>query len=88
MVKKKLNPEIEILGIVPNMLDYRLKITEESLELLRQEFKDKLFKNGVKVCSRLRECPSFGKTIFDYAKSSQAAIDFLNLAKELKRRIK
>ncbi len=88
LVKKKLNPEIEILGIVPNMLDYRLKITEESLELLRQEFKDKLFKNGIKVCSRLRECPSFGKTIFDYAKNSQGAIDFLNLAKELKRRIK
>jgi len=87
-VKKKLNPELEILGIVPNMLDFRLKITEESLELLKETFKDKLFKNGIKICSRLRESPSFGKTIFDYAKTSQAAIDFLNLAKELKRRIK
>jgi chromosome partitioning protein len=88
MVKKKLNPEIEILGIIPNMLDYRLKITEESIELLKKEFKDKVFKNGIKFCSRLRECPSFGKTIFDYAKNSQGAIDFLNLARELKRRIK
>ncbi|MCM8818041.1 MAG: AAA family ATPase [Candidatus Omnitrophica bacterium] len=87
-VKKNLNPEIEILGIVPNMLDYRLKITEESLQLLRENFKDKLFKNGIKICSRLRESPSFGKAIFDYAKNSQAAIDFLNLGKELKRRVR
>ncbi|MCM8785586.1 MAG: AAA family ATPase [Candidatus Omnitrophica bacterium] len=88
MVKKKLNPELEILGIVPNMLDYRLKITEESLDLLRDKFKDKVFKNMIKVCSRLRESPSYGKTIFDYAKNSQGAIDFINLAKEIKRRLK
>lgn len=88
IVRKKLNPDIKILGIIPNMLDYRLKITEESLELLAQQFKDKLFKNGIRVCSRLRESPSFGKAIFDYAKNSQAAFDFLNLAKEVKRRLK
>jgi len=88
MINKKLNPDLEILGIVPNMLDYRLKITEESLDLLREKFKDKLFKNGIKVCSRLRESPSYGKAIFDYAKNSQGAIDFLNLAKEIKRRLK
>ncbi|MCM8767241.1 MAG: AAA family ATPase [Candidatus Omnitrophica bacterium] len=88
MIKKKLNPELEILGIIPNMLDYRLKITEESLSLLREKFKDKVFKNVIKVCSRLRESPSYGKTIFDYAKNSQGAIDFINLAKEIKRRLK
>ncbi|MCM8833531.1 MAG: AAA family ATPase [Candidatus Omnitrophica bacterium] len=88
MIKKKLNPELEILGIIPNMLDYRLKITEESLSLLREKFKDKVFKNVIKVCSRLRESPSYGKTIFDYAKNSQGAIDFINLAKEMKRRLK
>ncbi|MCM8772560.1 MAG: AAA family ATPase [candidate division WOR-3 bacterium] len=87
-VKKKLNPGLEILGIIPNMLDYRLKITEESLELLKENFNEKVFKNGIKICSRLRESPSFGKAIFDYARNSQAAVDFLNLAKEFKRRLK
>lgn len=87
IVKKKLNPELEILGIIPNMLDYRLKITEESLQLLKEKFGSKVF-NGIRVCSRLRECPSFGKTIFDYAKNSNGAIDFLNLAREIKRRLK
>ena len=87
-VKKRLNPTLDILGILPNMIDYRLKITEESLSLLKKEFGKKLFKNGIRVCSRLRESPSFGKAIFDYAKYSTAVEDFLNLAKELKRRVK
>ncbi|MFN4227715.1 MAG: ParA family protein [Candidatus Ratteibacteria bacterium] len=88
MIKKKLNPELEILGIIPNMIDYRLKITEESLSLLKESFKDKVFKSVIRVCSRLREAPSYGKTIFDYAKNSQGTVDFINLAKEIKRRLK
>lgn len=88
MIKKKLNPELEILGIIPNMIDYRLKITEESLSLLKESFKDKVFKSVIRVCSRLREAPSYGKTIFDYAKNSQSTVDFINLAKEIKRRLK
>ncbi len=87
-IKKKLNPGLEILGILPNMIDRRLRITEESLSLLKHEFGDSVFKNGVSTCSRLRESPSFGKAIFDYAASSSASEDFLSIAKEIKRRIK
>jgi chromosome partitioning protein len=86
-VKKKLNPSLEILGILPNMIDRRLRITEESLSLLKKEFGSLIFKNGINVCSRLRESPSFGKAIFDYAVSSTASEDFLALAKEIKRRV-
>ncbi len=87
-IKKKLNPSLEILGILPNMIDRRLRITEESLALMRNEFGGRVFKNGINVCSRLRESPSFGKTIFDYAGSASASEDFLALAREIKRRIK
>ncbi len=87
-VRKRLNPGLAILGILPNMIDRRLRITEESLALLKKEFGALLFKNGVNVCSRLRESPSFGKSIFDYAGSSTASEDFLSLAKEIKKRIK
>ncbi len=87
-IKKKLNPPLEILGILPNMIDRRLRITDESLALLRKEFGGMVFKNGINVCSRLRESPSFGKAIFDYAGSSSAAGDFMALAKEIKRRVK
>ncbi len=87
-IRKKLNPGLEILGILPNMIDRRLRITEESLSLLKKEFGSLLFKNGVSTCSRLRESPSFGKAIFDYAGGSTASEDFLAVAKEVKRRMK
>jgi cellulose biosynthesis protein BcsQ len=70
------------------MIDRRLRITEESLALMKNEFGGLVFKNGINVCSRLRESPSFGKTIFDYAASSSAAEDFLAAGREIKRRIK
>ncbi len=87
-IKKKLNPSLEILGILPNMIDRRLRITEESLTLMKNEFGSMVFKNGINVCSRLRESPSFGKAIFDYAGSSSASEDFLALAREIKKRTK
>lgn len=87
-VKSKLNPSLEILGILPNMIDRRLRITEESISLLRKEFGDIIFKQGVSICSRLREAPSFGKSIFDYARSSSASDEFLKISREIKRRIK
>jgi len=85
-IKKKLNPSLEILGILPNMIDKRLRITEESLFLIKKEFGGLVFKNGINVCSRLRESPSFGKAIFDYAANSSASGDFLAVAREIKRR--
>ncbi|MCK9265500.1 AAA family ATPase [bacterium] len=87
-IKKNLNPQLQILGILPNMIDRRLRITEESLSLLRHNFGNLVFKNGVSVCSRLRESPSFGKAIFDYASSSSASEDFFLIANEFKRRIR
>ncbi|MDD3726410.1 MAG: AAA family ATPase [Candidatus Ratteibacteria bacterium] len=87
-IKSKLNPSLKILGILPNMIDRRLRITEESISLLRKEFGDKIFRQGISTCSRLREAPSFGKAIFDYATNSVASDDFLKVAREMKRRIK
>ena len=87
-IRKRLNPKLQILGILPNMVDYRLRITEETLSLLHKKFKNKVFKNIIRVSSRLREAPSFGKSIIHYAKNSRAADDFLSIAKEIKRRVK
>jgi chromosome partitioning protein len=87
-IKKNLNPSLEILGILPNMIDYRLRITEESLSLLKKQFGHMILKNGIRTCSRLRESPSFGKAIFDYAGNSAASENFLSLVKEIKRRVK
>jgi len=85
-IKKRLNPSLEVLGILPNMIDRRLRITKESLSLIKKEFGDFVFKTGINICSRLRESPSFGKAIFDYAAGSSASADFLAVAREIKKR--
>lgn len=87
-ITKRLNPDLSILGILPNLVDYRLRITEESLGLLKEKFSHLLFHNEIRTCSRLRESPSFGKAIFDYAGSSSAAENFSGLVREIKKRIK
>lgn len=87
-IKKKLNPELDILGILPNMVDFRLRITEETLSLLNQKFGKKVFKNFIKVSSRIREAPSHGKSVIHYDKSSQACENFIAVAREIKRRLK
>lgn len=87
-IKKKLNPSLQILGILPNMVDYRLRITEETISLLHKNFKNKVFKNVIRVSSRLREAPSFGKSIIHYDKNSPASENFISIAKEIKRRVK
>lgn len=87
-IKSKLNPSLEILGVLPNMIDRRLRITEESIALLKKEFGNIVLRQGIGTCSRLREAPSFGKAIFDYAGSCSASDEFLIVAREIKRRIK
>ncbi|MCM8768146.1 MAG: AAA family ATPase, partial [Candidatus Omnitrophica bacterium] len=87
-LRRKLNPHLQVLGILPTMVDYRLRLTEESLQLLRQRFFDLIFRTEIRTCSRLRESPSYGKAIFDYARSSVAAENFVSLVKELSQRVK
>lgn len=62
-VQKRLNPYLKILGILPNMVDFRLNITKESLTLVKTRFKELVFKNVIRTCVRAKEASSFGKSI-------------------------
>jgi len=64
-VQKGLNPSLKILGILPNMVDFRCNITKESLNLVRNHFKGLVFKNLIRTCVKVKEAPSFSKSIFD-----------------------
>ena len=67
-VQKRLNPYLKILGILPNMVDFRLNITKESLTLVKTRFKELVFKNVVRTCVRAKETPSFGKSMSSICK--------------------
>lgn len=85
-VQKGLNPGLKILGILPNMVDFRLNITKESLNLVRNHFKALVFKNLIRTCVKVKEAPSFSKSIFDYAPHSTGAKEYRRLLTEVIRR--
>ncbi|MBA7532969.1 Sporulation initiation inhibitor protein Soj [subsurface metagenome] len=87
-VKRDFNPNLKIIGILPNLVDRRLRISKDSVDLLRSKFKDLIFKNVVHNCVRLNEAPGFSQTIFEYAPHSQGAKDYQKVSEELLRRLK
>ena len=82
VIKKNMNLRVELLGILPTMVDMRMKVTTEILDLLRDHFKEKVFKTVIRQNVKLLEAPSHGKTIFDYDSGSVGALCYMYFGKE------
>jgi chromosome partitioning protein len=83
LVKKRLNPALEITGVIPCMYDARKSLARETVLEIENHFKDKVFKSRIRANVRLAEAPSHGKSIFDYAPESNGAEDYLALGREV-----
>ncbi len=83
LVKKRLNPDLELLGVVLTMYDTRNKITKEVRTEVQKCFPDKLFTTVIPRNVRLSEAPSHGKSIIHYDVKSKGAEAYIDLAKEL-----
>jgi chromosome partitioning protein len=83
LLKKRLNPRLEILGILPCLYDSRLKLAREVLAEIRKYFGSQVLASPVRSNVKLAEAPSFGKTIFEYAPDSKGALDYVEVAKEI-----
>ena len=83
LVKKNLNPEIKIKGIILNMADFRTKLTHEVIEEVRLHFKEKVFKTVIPRNIKLSEAPGYGKPIALYDKDSIGAERYKELVEEL-----
>ncbi len=82
-LRRRMNPELEISGILPCLYDSRLLLAREVLGEIRKYFPDRVFKRTVRANVKLAEAPSFGKTIFEYAPESKGAADYLEVAREV-----
>lgn len=82
-VKRVLNPDLEIEGVVLTMVDERTNLTQQVISEVRAHFKDKVFKTQVPRSVRLAEAPSFGKPALLYDIRSRGAEAYLQLAREL-----
>ncbi len=85
-LKAKLNPALEIEGVLRTMFDVRNNLANAVSAELVTHFGDKVFRTIVPRNVRLAEAPSHGQSIVGYDKSSRGAIAYLGLAGEVLRR--
>ena len=83
LIRKRLNPELTITGIVPCLYDSRLKLNREVLGEVRKYFPGQVFKTAIRSNVKVAEAPSFGVSILDYASESNGAQDYRQLALEV-----
>ena len=83
IVQTRLNPDLEIEGILLTMFDTRLRLSKQVVEEVKMHFQDMVFNTIINRNTRLSEAPSFGKTIVMYDANSTGAINYLNLAREI-----
>ncbi len=84
-VKKRMNPKIEMGGILFVKFSTRTKFGKAVIKSLseNERFKHKVFDTRIRTDISLMESTAFGQNIYDYAPRSRGAEDYLDLAKEL-----
>jgi chromosome partitioning protein len=85
-LKGKLNPKLEIDGIVRTMFDVRNNLANAVSGELTRHFGDKVFRSIIPRNVRLAEAPSHGQSIVGYDRASRGGIAYLGLAGEIVRR--
>lgn len=83
IVKARLNPNLNIGGIVITQFDKRKTLNKSVAELINESFYDKVFKTVIRDNVALAEAPIKGLNIFEYNKNSNGAKDYMELAKEV-----
>ena len=88
IVKKKLNKNLSILGVILTMFDRRTQLTRQVEEEVVNYFGDKVFATHIPRNVRLAEAPSHGVAILDYDKNSKGSKAYEALATEVIKRTK
>ncbi len=83
LVKKNLNPELVIEGVVLTMFDSRTTLSQQVKEEILKYFKEKVYNTFIPRNVRLSEAPSYGKPVILYDVRSTGAEAYINLAKEV-----
>jgi chromosome partitioning protein len=83
IVQNRLNPDLQIEGILMTMYDGRLRLCNQVVSEVRRHFDDMVFSTIIHRNTRLSEAPSVGKPVILYDADSKGAINYLNLAKEV-----
>ncbi len=85
-VKRRLNPEITIFGVLLTMFDGRTNFSNQVAEEVRRHFPGKVYASVIPRNVRLAEAPSHGLPVITYDRSSRGAQAYLSLADEILRK--
>ena len=83
IVQSRLNPELQIEGILMTMYDGRLRLSNQVVNEVRRHFEDMVFNTIIHRNSKLSEAPSVGKPVVLYDADCKGSVNYLNLAKEV-----
>ncbi len=83
IVQSRLNPNLQIEGILMTMYDGRLRLCNQVVNEVRKHFDELVFSSIIHRNTRLSEAPSFGKPVILYDAESKGSVNYLNLAKEI-----
>jgi chromosome partitioning protein len=83
MVKEDLNPDLEIEGILPTLVDTRTVHAKEAIEILEENFGDRVFASRITKTVRFAEAPVKGMSVLKYDPDGKAAFAYRRLAEEV-----
>ncbi len=83
IVQGRLNPNLEIEGILLTMYDTRLRLANQVVEEVKMHFQQLVFDTIIHRNTRLGEAPSYGEPIIIHDASCKGSINYLNLAREV-----
>ena len=83
MVRENLNPDVEIEGILPTLMDTRTIHAKEAIEILEETFGNRVFASRIRKTVRFAEAPVKGMSVLKYDPDGKAAQSYRDLAKEV-----
>jgi chromosome partitioning protein len=83
MIREELNPDVDIEGILPTLVDTRTLHAKEAIEILEENFGDRVFASRIKKTIRFAEAPVQGMSVLKYDPNGTAAHAYRRLAKEV-----
>jgi len=87
LVRKNMNPELDLLGVLPTMMDSRTTLSNQVLEEIKKHFPGKVFDHPIPRNIRLAEAPSHGVPVGAYDRFSKGSRAYKAVAKEVLERV-
>lgn len=87
LVRKSMNPTLDLLGVLPTMMDVRTTLSGQVYQEIKKHFPGKVFNTTIPRNIRLAEAPSHGLPVGAYDRWSKGARAYKAVAKEVQERV-